>query len=529
MTAGSDSGRLPAAYLVPGSSSFTEFLSVHAPTLLPSGRSLPPGAAVEAPHGTTIVTLTYAGGVVMAGDRRATMGNLIANRDMEKVFATDEYSLVGIAGTAGLAIELVRLFQVELEHYEKIEGALMSLEGKANRLASMIRGNLGMAMQGLSVVPLFAGFDVDTARGRIFSYDVTGGCYEEHDHHSVGSGSLFARGSLKKLYRRAGSLDDAVRIAVEALYDAADDDSATGGPDVGRRIWPTVGIVDDVRHPLRDRRRGRPGRRRDHRVPPRQPGRCPMTAGMPFYVSPEQLMKDRADFARKGIARGRSVVVLAYDNGIAFVGENPSRALHKISEIYDRIAFAAVGKYNEFENLRVAGVRYADLRGYSYDRSDVTARGLANAYAQTLGTVFTQESKPYEVEIVVAEVGTTPATDQVYRLTYDGSVADEHGFVAMGGGAEQIEAGLDEQLARGPEPLGGAHPGRRAPRRRPRRWTVPRPAARAARGRGARPAPAPPHLPPDHRPAPGAAAEQRGPHERRPAGRRHARPRAGPR
>ena len=173
-----------------------------------------------------------------------------------------------------------------------------------------------------------------------------------------------------------------------------------------------------------------------------------MTAGMPFYVSPEQLMKDRADFARKGIARGRSVVVLAYDNGIAFVAENPSRALHKVSEIYDRIAFAAVGKYNEFENLRVAGVRYADLRGYSYDRSDVTARGLANAYAQTLGAVFTQESKPYEVEIVVAEVGTTPDTDQVYRLTYDGSVADEHGFVAMGGGAEQIETGLKERGAR---------------------------------------------------------------------------------
>ena len=244
MTPGADSGRLPAAYLVPGSSSFTEFLSAQAPTLLPSGRALPPGAAIDAPHGTTIVTLTYAGGVVMAGDRRATMGNLIANRDMEKVFATDEYSLVGIAGTAGLAIELVRLFQVELEHYEKIEGTLMSLEGKANRLASMIRGNLAMAMQGLSVVPLFAGYDADTGIGRIFSYDVTGGCYEEHDHHSVGSGSLFARGSLKKLYRRAGTLDDAVRTAVEALYDAADDDSATGGPDVGRRIWPTIGVVD---------------------------------------------------------------------------------------------------------------------------------------------------------------------------------------------------------------------------------------------------------------------------------------------
>src|SRR6476620_3218954 len=169
---------------------------------------------------------------------------------------------------------------------------------------------------------------------------------------------------------------------------------------------------------------------------------------MPFYVSPEQLMKDKADYARKGIARGRSVVVLVYDKGIAFVAENP-QSLRKISEIYDRIAFAAVGMYYEFENLRVAGIRYADLRGYSYDRSDVSARGLANAYAQTLGTVFTQEPKPYEIEIVVAEVGTTPDTDQVYRLTYDGSVADEHGFVAMGGGAEQIENGLKEQWREG--------------------------------------------------------------------------------
>ena len=159
---------------------------------------------------------------------------------------------------------------------------------------------------------------------------------------------------------------------------------------------------------------------------------------MPFYVSPEQLMKDRADYARKGIARGRSVVVLAYDDGIAFATENPSRALHKVSEIYDRIAFAAVGKYNEFENLRVAGVRYADLRGYSYDRADVSARALANAYAQTLGTVFTTESKPLEVELVVAEVGRTPDEDQIYRLSYDGSVADERGTVVMGGQAEDL-------------------------------------------------------------------------------------------
>ncbi|GCE75575.1 proteasome subunit alpha [Cellulomonas biazotea] len=165
---------------------------------------------------------------------------------------------------------------------------------------------------------------------------------------------------------------------------------------------------------------------------------------MPFYVSPEQLMKDRADYARKGIARGRSVVVLQYDDGIAFATENASRALHKISEIYDRIAFAAVGKYNEFENLRVAGVRYADLRGFSYDREDVTARGLANAYAQTLGTVFTTESKPLEVELVVAEVGREASGDQVYRLSYDGSVADEHGYVVMGGQADKLGGLLAE-------------------------------------------------------------------------------------
>ncbi|MDF2145651.1 proteasome subunit beta [Knoellia sp. p5-6-4] len=245
MSLGPDAGRLPAAYLAAGSSSFTEFVGAHAPHLLPSRRPLPTGS-FEAPHGTTIVAATFAGGVVMAGDRRATMGNIIANRDMEKVFAADEYSAVGIAGTAGIAIELVRLFQVELEHYEKIEGALMSLEGKANRLASMIRANLGMAMQGLSVVPLFAGYDLERPGGRIFSYDVTGGCYEEKDHHSVGSGSLFARGALKKLWRPRLGVDEAVDVAVEAIYDAADDDSATGGPDLSRRIWPTLAVVDEA-------------------------------------------------------------------------------------------------------------------------------------------------------------------------------------------------------------------------------------------------------------------------------------------
>jgi proteasome beta subunit len=237
-------GRLPASFTAPGSSSFAEFLSSAAPDLLPARLTLPPGE-VDAPHGTTIVAVTHAAGVVMAGDRRATMGNIIAQRDIEKVFPADEYSVVGIAGTAGLAVEMVRLFQVELEHYEKLEGHVLSLDGKANRLSAMIRGNLGMAMQGLAVVPLFAGYDLEGGVGRIFSYDVTGGRYEEHSFHSVGSGSIFARGALKKRYRDGVSQDEAVKLCVDALYDAADDDSATGGPDVTRRIWPVVMTVND--------------------------------------------------------------------------------------------------------------------------------------------------------------------------------------------------------------------------------------------------------------------------------------------
>jgi proteasome beta subunit len=236
--------RLPDAFLTPGTSSFAEFVGSVSPDLLPSRRVLPAGdAAALAPHATTIVAATYAGGVVMAGDRRATMGNIIAQRDIEKVFPTDEYSCVGIAGTAGLAVELVRLFQTELEHYEKIEGTTLSMDGKANRLSALIRGNLGMAMQGLAVVPLFAGFDLVSDHGRIFSYDVTGGRYEETAFHSVGSGSVFARGSLKKLYREDFDETQCVTAVVQALYDAADDDSATGGPDMARRIFPVVSVI----------------------------------------------------------------------------------------------------------------------------------------------------------------------------------------------------------------------------------------------------------------------------------------------
>ena len=240
------SGRLPDAFTTPGTASFVDFLSSYAPELLPGNRALPAGswaAELSAPRGTTIVALVYEGGVVMAGDRRATMGSMIASRSIEKVFPADEYSAVGIAGTAGLAVELVRLFQLELEHYEKIEGSLLSLDGKANRLATIIRSQLGLALQGLAVVPLFGGYDLDRATGRIFSYDVTGGRYEEHDHHAVGSGSVFARGSLKKRWRPGLDEAGAVVVAVEALMDAADDDSATGGPDSERAIYPVVATV----------------------------------------------------------------------------------------------------------------------------------------------------------------------------------------------------------------------------------------------------------------------------------------------
>ena len=234
-------------------SSFTDFLAAHSPGLLP-GRMVPgapadpdpgsPGHAVrDLPHATTIVAAVCDGGVVLAGDRRATAGNMIAKRDVEKVFRSDEFSGMGYAGTGSVGIEFVRLFQVELEHYEKMEGRSLSLEGKANRLAFMVRGNLPAAMQGLIVVPLFVGYDEDTAQGRIFSYDVAGGPYEEHRFYSIGSGSLFARGALKKLYTDQMPVDDAITACMQALYDAADDDSATGGPDLPRRIFPVVATI----------------------------------------------------------------------------------------------------------------------------------------------------------------------------------------------------------------------------------------------------------------------------------------------
>jgi proteasome beta subunit len=244
-----------SAFLAAGSSSFADFLTTAAPDLLPGagradglgavqhGSASSAGGMADLPHGTTIIAAVCEGGAVMVGDRRATSGNMISQRDMEKVFGTDEFSCVGISGVAGIGIDLVRLFQVELEHYEKLEGRLLSLEGKANRLAGLVRSNLGGAMQGLVAVPLLAGYDENTKRGRLFNFDVAGGKYEEQRFASIGSGSVFARGALKKLYRDGMSVDDVILAAMQALYDAADDDSATGGPDMFRRIFPVVATV----------------------------------------------------------------------------------------------------------------------------------------------------------------------------------------------------------------------------------------------------------------------------------------------
>ena len=245
-------GRDQAAFMAARIPSFTQFLSSYDPGLLPLANLGPlagSGAAADLiknlPHATTIVAVACEGGVVMAGDRRATAGNVISKRDVEKVFRADEFSAIAIAGTLAIALELVRLFGVELEHYEKMEGRSLTLEGKANRLSKMIRDNLMAAMQGLAVIPLFAGYDEETRTGRIFSYDVAGGPYEEFRFHSIGSGSVFAKSALKKYYSDGMSVADAALACVQALYDAADDDSATGGPDLTRQIFPVIVSVTE--------------------------------------------------------------------------------------------------------------------------------------------------------------------------------------------------------------------------------------------------------------------------------------------
>ncbi|MFI6542102.1 proteasome subunit beta [Streptomyces prunicolor] len=245
------SGRLADEFFTPGTSSFTEFLAAHRPALLPTRRPFPAGVRAGAdqfPHGTTVLALSYRDGVLIAGDRRATMGNVIAQRDLEKVHPADDYTAVAFAGTVGLAVDMVKLYQVELTHFEKIEGIPMTLNAKATRLAGLIRQNLGQAMQGLAVVPLLVGYDpaaAEGAKGRIFTFDVVGGTYEKPDFHAEGSGSPYARGSLKKLFHQGMSRRDAALAALQALYDAADDDSATGGPDLNRRIFPIVSVITE--------------------------------------------------------------------------------------------------------------------------------------------------------------------------------------------------------------------------------------------------------------------------------------------
>jgi proteasome beta subunit len=214
--------------------------------LLPAGSTgLEPGAGAQLPHGTTIVALKYPGGVLIAGDRRSTQGNMIAGRDVKKVYITDDYTATGIAGTAAIAVEFARLYAVELEHYEKLEGVALTFAGKVNRLSIMVRGNLAAAMQGLVALPLLVGYDLDDRdpqrAGRIVSFDAAGGWnLEIEGYQSVGSGSVFAKSSIKKLYSQVTDADSALRVAVESLYDAADDDSATGGPDLVRGIFPTA-------------------------------------------------------------------------------------------------------------------------------------------------------------------------------------------------------------------------------------------------------------------------------------------------
>lgn len=251
MTGSEHVGRLGEEFFTPGTSSFTEFLAAHRPALLPTRPPFPDGvraAPGRFPHGTTVLALTYADGVLIAGDRRATMGNLIAQRDLEKVHPADDHTAVAFAGTVGLAVDMVKLYQVELTHFEKVEGAPMTLRAKATRLAGMIRQNLGQAMQGLAVVPLLAGYDVTASaavRGRIFGFDVAGGTYEKASFHAEGSGSPYARGALKKLYRPDMTRREAALAALQALWDAADDDSATGGPDLNRRIFPIVSVITE--------------------------------------------------------------------------------------------------------------------------------------------------------------------------------------------------------------------------------------------------------------------------------------------
>ena len=383
--------------------------------------------------------MRYVNGVVMVGDRQAT-GGYIASRDVRKIEAADHFTAIAISGTAARGMEFIKLAQLSFEHYEKMTDTALSLEGKANYLSPIIqRNNLGSP---LIVLPLLAGWDVSHQVGRIFEYDGAGGCYERNDFVTIGSGSPFAENTLRLGFRSDLDLEAALDLAALALYEAGDNDPSTGGPDFVRGMYPMM---------VTGRRRGLPRTRRRRRraaVPldqrpahrDRWPRRGDAAVSNFFYVSPEQLIKDRAEFAQKGIARGRSIVAAIYDVGVVMVAENPSASLYKISEVYDRIAFAGVGKYNEFDRLREAGIRWADGTGYTYSREDVDARALANYYAQHVGDMFTEGPKPLEVEILVAQLGNQFRSTKLYRIAYEGTISDEPRFAVLGGDAETIRS-----------------------------------------------------------------------------------------
>ena len=456
----------------------------------------------------------------MAGDRRATMGNLIASRDIEKVHPADAYSLVGIAGTAGIGIELMRLFQVELEHYEKIEGAMLSLDGKANRLAAMIRGNLGAAMQGLAVVPLFAGFDLAADRP---------GAGRPHlqlrRRRRPLRGDRLRRDRLRLAVRQVGaeeavprrrvSAEDAIRLAVEALYDAADDDTATGGPDLTRKIYPVVMTATaEGTHRLTDEprsarwpRRSSPARWRTRAADPppvrsphrdrlegvRHPWPCSSTP------SPEQIMRDRSEYARKGIARGRSAVVLTLRRRRAVRRREP---VHRAAQDQRDLRPDRLRRGRPLQRVREpAPRRRADgrpqrpqLRPARRDRAGAGQRVRADARRD----LHRDAEAVRGGDLRRAGRARTPDDDELYRITYDGSVQDEPGFMAMGGQAEAIADVLRDRHDVAADLADGAGAGRRGAgqrRRRERRsrarwpptssrWRCWTGAARAARSAG---------------------------------------------
>ena len=491
-------GSFPGRFLTAGTSSFTDFLTAAAPSCCRgstrrrrascrrAGR--PPARwRADLPHGTTIVAAACDGGVVMAGDRRATAGQHDRrSATSRRCSAATSSPRIGIAGVAGIGIDLVRLFQVELEHYEKIEGRTLSLEGKANRLAAHgprqpRRRDAGPG-GGAAVRRLRRGHAASA--GSSATTSPAAGTRSSR-FHSIGSGSVFARGALKKLYRDGMPAEDAVLACMQALYDAADDDSATGGPDLTRRIYPVwrpspptassgcptrqageyaQAVVDGPDAapdgPLAPLSlpSGSPGALA---APPSQPAPCrpahPTSSSKESASGVDAVLRlaRAGDEGQGGLrAQGHHAWPQRRRDRPTTPGSCSSRRTRparcsKFSEIYDRIAFAAVGRYNEFENLRKAGVRYADLTGYQYDRQDVTARGLANWYAQVLGTIFTESNKPLRGRDRRRRGRrSTEDDDQIYRITFDGSVTDEHGYVVMGGQADQVADGAQGALLR---------------------------------------------------------------------------------